>query len=369
MRILYITNDSGLSGSTIALKNLLSYLIPRGVEPFCVCRNEGDFTEWCLSKNIPYSVFPYHWNYQPLRITVRDKLAYYWRIHKYYQEEKRCMVELEKICKEFCPDIIHSNNGIIHWGYKIAKKNGIKHVWHLREYQDKDFNMSPIPSMEAFCRMVQDSNCICITKGVQNHFHLTPENSKVIYDGVLPKHSCRYCKDKENYFLFVGRIEPSKGIEELLQAYYEYNKRGGTTPLWIAGSGKPQYVKERMNEAKRNSSCVKFLGFRSDRLDLMYKAKAIIVPSRFEGFGFITVEAIMNGCFVIGHNTGGTSEIAQNCKSVYLYDTKEDLINLLMNLEYNSEKMKESQEYAELNYTNEESANQVLNFYQIIKYE
>ena len=124
-----------------------------------------------------------------------------------------------------------------------------------------------------------------------------------------------------------------------------------------------------MNEAERNSSLVKFLGFRSDRLDLMYKAKAIIVPSRFEGFGFITVEAIMNGCFVIGHNTGGTSEIAQNCKSVYLYDTKEDLINLLMNLEYNSKKMKESQEYAELNYTNEESANQVLNFYQIIKYE
>lgn len=122
MRVLYITNDSGLSWSTIALKNLFSYLIPKGVEPFCVCRNEGNFTEWCLNNKIPYCVFHYNWNYQPPRNTIYDKLAYYWRIHKYYQEERRCMAELEKVCKEFHPDIIHTNNGIIHWGYKFAKK-------------------------------------------------------------------------------------------------------------------------------------------------------------------------------------------------------------------------------------------------------
>lgn len=366
MKVLYITNDSGLSGSTIALKNLLSYLIPHGVEAYCICRSEGDFTEWCLSKNIPYSVFPYNWNCQPLRTTFRDKLAYYWRIYKYYQEEKRCMDALEKVCKEFHPDIIHTNNGIIHWGYKLAKKIGVKHVWHLREYQDKDFSMTPIPSMKAFCKMAQDSHCICITQGVQDYFHLEKGNSCVIYDGVLPMHSSRYCMEKEDYFLFVGRIEPSKGIEELLHAYYEYNKRGGTIPLWIAGSGKPLYIQERMNEAEKYSSSVKFLGFRSDRLELMYKAKATIVPSRFEGFGFITVEAIMNGCFVIGHNAGGTSEIAKECKSVYLYDTEEDLVNLLVDIECNLDLMEKSQEYAELNYTNEVSAAQVLKFYQAI---
>lgn len=366
MRVLYITNDSGLSGSTIALKNLFSYLIPKGVEPFCVCRNEGNFTEWCLNNKIPYCVFHYNWNYQPPRNTIYDKLAYYWRIHKYYQEERRCMAELEKVCKEFHPDIIHTNNGIIHWGYKFAKKNGVKHVWHLREYQDKDFGMTPIPSMKEFCKMAQDSCCICITRGVQTYFDLKQDKSNVIYDGVLPQNSSRFCTEKEDYFLFVGRIEPSKGIEELLEAYYEYNKKGGTTPLWIAGSGNPQYEQDRINEAMRNSSSVKFLGFRSDRLDLMYKAKATIVPSRFEGFGFISVEAIMNGCAVIGHNTGGTSEIAQNCKSVYLYDTKEELVKLLMYLDPKTEVIKESQEYAELNYTNEVSAAKVLNLYQTI---
>jgi glycosyltransferase involved in cell wall biosynthesis len=40
---------------------------------------------------------------------------------------------------------------------------------------------------------------------------------------------------------------------------------------------------------------VQFLGFRNDCFDLMYNAKATIVPSRCEGFGFITVEAINAG--------------------------------------------------------------------------
>lgn len=40
----------------------------------------------------------------------------------------------------------------------------------------------------------------------------------------------------------------------------------------------------------------------------MSKASCMIVASRFEGFGFITVEAMLNHCVVIGRLTGGTKE-------------------------------------------------------------
>ena len=44
----------------------------------------------------------------------------------------------------------------------------------------------------------------------------------------------------------------------------------------------------------------------------MSKALALFVPSSFEGFGFITVEAMFCGCLVIGRNTGGTKEQFDN---------------------------------------------------------
>lgn len=55
-----------------------------------------------------------------------------------------------------------------------------------------------------------------------------------------------------------------------------------------------------------------FLGYRTDISVLMAKAKALIVPSQFEAFGFITAEAMFYGCPVIGRNTGGTQEQMDN---------------------------------------------------------
>ena len=44
----------------------------------------------------------------------------------------------------------------------------------------------------------------------------------------------------------------------------------------------------------------------------MSHAALLVVPSRNEGFGFITAEAMFNGTLVIGRNTGGTKEQFDN---------------------------------------------------------
>lgn len=60
------------------------------------------------------------------------------------------------------------------------------------------------------------------------------------------------------------------------------------------------------------ASQVVFLGMRKDIYSLMKDAMALIVPSYWEGFGFITTEAMFNGCLVIGRNTSGTKEQFDN---------------------------------------------------------
>lgn len=59
-------------------------------------------------------------------------------------------------------------------------------------------------------------------------------------------------------------------------------------------------------------SRIKLLGFRTDIYELMSNAKALLVPSFFEGFGFIVVEAMLNGCIVIGRNEAGLKEQFDN---------------------------------------------------------
>ena len=88
--------------------------------------------------------------------------------------------------------------------------------------------------------------------------------------------------------------------------------KNSKTSLLIAGQ---QYLGSRYqsycNELIKKNSLqerVLFLGNRSDIYTLMAEAQCMIVASRFEGFGFITVEAMLNHCLVIGRMTGGTKE-------------------------------------------------------------
>ena len=57
---------------------------------------------------------------------------------------------------------------------------------------------------------------------------------------------------------------------------------------------------------------VHFLGERSDMELLMRGACALVVPSRYEGFGLCMPEAMFCGCPVIAHDTAGTHEQLEN---------------------------------------------------------
>lgn len=64
----------------------------------------------------------------------------------------------------------------------------------------------------------------------------------------------------------------------------------------------------KLVEVNAAQSFVKFLGRRDDVYELMAQSEMLIVPSIFEGFGFITAEGMANGCVVLGRNTAGTKE-------------------------------------------------------------
>jgi glycosyltransferase involved in cell wall biosynthesis len=112
-------------------------------------------------------------------------------------------------------------------------------------------------------------------------------------------------------FIFIGQIEPHKGIRELISAYLA-NKL--TTELWVVGSGS---LSEEMKTLAKEDRRIKFFGrlSRQEYLELMKKSLALIAPSIcYENQPTVIIEAFGMGLPVLGSDFGGIAELlADGC--------------------------------------------------------
>lgn len=341
MKILYITNSIGMGGASVALLNILPHLIKSGIEPYVLYPRYGEFSSKLNELEIKNNIL-----YNPLEIYpkingIKSFLKFPYRLIKLILNIKKSYYLLCKYVEDFKPDIIHTNVGPIHIGYKVAKRYNIPHVWHIREYQIEDFSMYPFPSMKKFKKYLHnnDNRCICITKNIFNHFLLDTNKDIVIYDGVINKnHANTFYDNKQPYILFAGRLSDAKGLKDLIKVYNKYVKDKGIYDLYIAGNGEQTYIEECKSLLEESIlSKVHFLGEQNhDNIyKLMYHASIFVVPSKNEGFGFITAEAMFNGTIVIGKNTGGTKEQFDNGLKLtgkeigFRYNNEIELLNIL----------------------------------------
>ena len=314
MKVLYIAHSSELQGAGFALLNILRGMLDNNIEPVLFLPRKGPISEFADKEGIKCYFSHCRNAVYPKINTKRDYLLFPIRLLRilgcnYYGKKK-----LSKIVSIEKPDLIHSNTGVIHFGYEISKKYSIPHIWHIRELLDLGLGWQPIGGHKSYIRKLSDANnyCIAITKSVFEHHKLDAVKDVVIYDGVYDNKVCNSVVDyqKLDYFLFVGVLTKAKGVFDAIDAFCEIAKENPNIRLKLAGLDN-----EHVAEYVSKTSCkerIELLGFRKDIYTLMRKAKALIVPSFFEGFGFITAEAMANGCLVIGRDTAGTKEQFDN---------------------------------------------------------
>lgn len=340
MKILYVASSSGPGGATVALRNLLTEL--RGEHSLYVVLPSADgmFCNELYEMKIPYYVLDYGLNIYP---RSRNPLKFIYKLTLLLQRRAVAIDGLKRIIKEVRPDIVHTNVGPLDIGFEACKELNIPHVWHLREYQDLDFSMIFYPGKESFMRKIHTSRNynIAITRGVFDYWRLRPMD-RVIYDGVFRgnEESDVYVKHRGEYFLFAGRVEEAKGLDFLLRVFASFCKSYERYKLLVAGRYDTTSAYWKLcNRIIRDAGIgnrVEFLGERSDVYSLMREAAALVVPSRFEGFGFITAEAMYNGCLVIGRNVAGTAEQfdigLRECGSEigFRFSTEDELLEALI---------------------------------------
>lgn len=115
------------------------------------------------------------------------------------------------------------------------------------------------------------------------------------------------------YFLYVGRHDPYKNLQRLIQAFAQL-PNSAAYELWIAGSADPRYTPLLQAQATELGlgDRVKVLDYApyADLPLLLNQALALVYPSLWEGFGFPVLEAMACGTPVITSNLSSLPEVA-----------------------------------------------------------
>ncbi|MGL4994247.1 MAG: glycosyltransferase [Bacteroidales bacterium] len=255
-------------------------------------------------------------------------------------------IKFESLLDSFKPDIVHLNN--IH-SYispivaEISKSRGIPVIWTLHDYK------LICPSYSCLCRgdvcercfsdksQVLRKRCmkgslpasligyiealnwskeriekstdlyICPSRFMKNKMIQGGfKESKLIHLSNFAPELPKLELDKSDYYCYIGRLSPEKGVKTLLEAAKKINK-----PLVIIGGGP---LLEEL-KAQYSSSLITFTGALDPQraLDIVSKARFSVTPSEwYENNPLSIIESLCMGTPVLGADIGGIPELIED---------------------------------------------------------
>jgi glycosyltransferase involved in cell wall biosynthesis len=120
-----------------------------------------------------------------------------------------------------------------------------------------------------------------------------------------------YAADDEPLLLAVGRVVYEKGLHVLLDAMPSLLQAFPSARLIIAGTGSYADALEERARQHNLGEHVRLCGFISDeeRDKLYCAANVTAIPSLYEPFGIVALEAMAAGCPLVAAATGGLAEV------------------------------------------------------------
>lgn len=343
MTILFITHYNALYGANKSLINLIDGLLNSKNElKIILIAPEGAICEEVRKRGVEVFEVPFYneiytgkKNRFSVKSVVKNLINWGIAIFCYAKLRKRNI------------DIVHTNSSMTFIGAYLSFLLNRRHVWHIREYGLEDYNIKYTFGLKYFHYWIRRAFGVISVSFSLAHARL--ENLKlkklaVIYNGVIMSDEITESTPQIDasevvIFAIVGFVSREKGQWEALKAFSLLYKTNKNIKLYIIGDGFEWELKELRNfvASKGLGGCVEFKGYVKD-IDFFYKQIHILLMcSRHEALGRVTIEAMAKGIVVIGYNNGGTSEILTDGVNGFLYssDYKELSSKMLYIIEEN----------------------------------
>lgn len=164
---------------------------------------------------------------------------------------------------------------------------------------------------------------------------LDPNRIEVIYNGIdmkpflssshdhqvdRPRHLRREWRVPNDAPLlgFVGQLDERKGIGVLLSAFYYIHRQMPEVRLVLVGRGPLQEMIESEVHSNGWDEAVILPGFIDDIPSVMQAIDILLLPSFWEGFGIVLIEAMAAGKPAISADCSSMPEIVDNGRTGYL---------------------------------------------------
>lgn len=224
-------------------------------------------------------------------------------------------------------DVVHCQDAmsciLCCYAKKYFKCN-VRIIWHERGIHYKSYTTMS----KKYSRMIDTIIC-------NSYYERTllmmnqcdPEKIKVIYNAIekqIPtKERSEIRKElgitAENFVVgTVGRQTWDKGFNTLISAVAVAKKKIPNLRLLLVGDGVKRKELETLAEKLGISDSVIFTGFRRDIPNMLAAMDVFAIPSWYEAFGNVTVEAMLAKRPVLASRVGGIPEVVQNGKNGFL---------------------------------------------------
>lgn len=351
MKVAFLTHYTNLYGANRSLLNLIEGLKKYNVYPYVIAPSYGEITDTLQASGVPFEVLP-------IQAWLSEKPVYTTNLLKYINRHifvrrkafKRLSLNLNVLkplvtkLKEQGIDIVHTNSSIIPVGVLAAKQLGIPHVWHWREFGDLDYGLYPDWGMVIHHHIMNLSDTfVAISESIKNHLlpKITKKTIHVIYNGIASEAefdrfyalSQSNSDNQQSYtFAIVGLVRPSKGQATAIRALSLVIKKFPEVRLLVVGDGNIKPLQQLANSLGIEKN-IEFWGHIQEPYKAYLAANAVLMCSKNEGMGRVTVEAMSICRPVIGYDNAGTSELIEHEKTGLLYENDHQaLANCMLRL-------------------------------------
>lgn len=217
-----------------------------------------------------------------------------------------------------------------------------------------------------------------------NQFHCNKNRVYVVNNGIdldsyIPlSDSEKFCLEKQldinrketpYVICLLSRVVPIKGHMILLKAVANLEEKDKIKILFAGHTYEDQqnYKETLIQFAHDNHINVSFLGFSNPR-DIFGISDLFVLPSLYEGFALVCIEALVMGCAVIRSDTPGWQEMAEWVEVVEKNNINQlaDSIHMEIESGFNAEKTKEGQKAVRIFFSKEKCANATIDVYKSI---